>query len=65
MKWKVAGKKNYLLKHYVGVDNELVEEKKDIMKAKLEPRNDDPEGYVTLTTMLLDCWRLKDVQEGD
>ena len=35
------------------------------MKATLEPRDDDPEGYVTLTTMLLECWRLKDVQEGD
>ena len=62
-KWLAAGKKKYLIEHYI-VDDQPVEEKKVIMKARLEPKDDDPEGYLTLITMLLECWRLEDIQEG-
>jgi hypothetical protein len=62
--WKVAGKRAYLIQHY-RVEGELVEEEKDIKKARLEPKDEDPEGYVTLISMLLVCWELNGTDEEE
>ena len=64
-KWLVAGKKNYLVSHYKDGAGDLIVEKKYIMKARLEPKDDDPEDYMTLINMLIVCWRNLDVQVGD
>jgi len=64
-KWLVADKKNYLVSHYKDGAGDLIVEKKYIMKARLEPRDDDPEDYMTLINMLIVCWSNLDVQVGD
>jgi hypothetical protein len=62
--WQVSGKKNYLLSFYKDDNDELVVDKKTIVSARLKAKPlTDPEGYMTLIDMLLDCWEMNGVLE--